>query len=110
MALGVAVNSNVGQIASSKKLRGKEMNLTRNVHAPIHIHTLICTRGWDIVLLYISTDLLRSDWLLSYSKGRLLPFQRSFLLFPYHSFHLICLDILLKAPFRDSILVLLRAE
>src|ERR1700722_7577788 len=66
------------------------------------------------MLLYISVDLLWVDWPFSNSKGRSFvaigTFQRSSLLYPYHSFHLVWLDVLVLAPFLDSVLVLFSAN
>ncbi len=63
------------------------------------------------MLLYISTNLLCGYWSLPDSEGRLLvAFCQSFLLLPYYNFHLIGLDILVKAPSFDSILVLFWAN
>ena len=59
------------------------------------------------MLIYISIDLFLVNRSFSDSKGRGFISQRSFLLFPYHGFHLRSLDILVETPFLNSIFVLL---
>ena len=50
------------------------------------------------------------DWPFSDSKGSPFVLQPSLLLKRYHSFHLVRLDILVEAPYFDSIFVLFCAQ
>jgi hypothetical protein len=63
------------------------------------------------MLLDISVNLLLGDLPFSDPKGGLfVAFHQSFLLFHYHSFHLIRLNVLVKTPFLNSILILFWAD
>jgi hypothetical protein len=60
------------------------------------------------VLRYISIDLFLVDRSFSDSKGRgFILCQCPVSLFPYYSFHFCSLDILVEAPFFNSVFVLL---
>lgn len=59
------------------------------------------------MVLNVSINLLLFDWATSDSKGRsFLVVQKPFLLLAYHSINLVGLNVFVKPPFFNSVLVL----